>query len=143
MAGGLSVESSKSGQTFLILSDEHVPREKNQEADRLSQLATAEEAFRTNEVMDNTPDGEGRVPDPWRGEKASCRALLGKGFGGRRPTLGLTHDGEAGGEGEREANFTLPADFALLEGGGDAVLVVRLVRDNERALEKAEKNYKI
>ncbi|GAA0184922.1 hypothetical protein LIER_32210 [Lithospermum erythrorhizon] len=59
---------------------EHVPRERNQEADRLSQLATtgyetllesttvewvAEEAFRTKEVMDNAPEGEGGPPKPW------------------------------------------------------------------------------
>ncbi|GAA0143687.1 hypothetical protein LIER_35791 [Lithospermum erythrorhizon] len=59
---------------------EYVPRERNQEADRLSQLAMAEygivldstpiewvakEAFRTKKVMDNAPEGEGRVPGPW------------------------------------------------------------------------------
>ncbi|GAA0150946.1 hypothetical protein LIER_09772 [Lithospermum erythrorhizon] len=59
---------------------EHVPRERNQEADRLSQLSTeeygtmqdstsvewvAEEAFRAKEVMYNASEGEGRAPGPW------------------------------------------------------------------------------
>ncbi|GAA0154798.1 hypothetical protein LIER_43292 [Lithospermum erythrorhizon] len=53
---------------------EHVPRERNQEADRLSKMAmaeygtipdstlmewVAEKAFRMKEVMDTTPQGEG------------------------------------------------------------------------------------
>ncbi|GAA0174514.1 hypothetical protein LIER_27892 [Lithospermum erythrorhizon] len=59
---------------------EYVPRERNREADRLSQLATAEygtlpdsttvewvveEAFSMKEVMDNTPEGEGGPLGPW------------------------------------------------------------------------------
>ncbi|GAA0174571.1 hypothetical protein LIER_27938 [Lithospermum erythrorhizon] len=51
--------------------------ERNSEADRLSQLATEEYgiipdstmvewvAFRITEVMDNSPEGEGRAPEPW------------------------------------------------------------------------------
>ncbi|GAA0164050.1 hypothetical protein LIER_19776 [Lithospermum erythrorhizon] len=59
---------------------EHIPMERNQEADRLSHLATAEyramqdstsvewvveEAFRTKEVMDNASGGEGGTSRPW------------------------------------------------------------------------------
>ncbi|GAA0164862.1 hypothetical protein LIER_20403 [Lithospermum erythrorhizon] len=60
---------------------EHVPRERDQEADMLSQLATAgyrtlpeamvvewveKEAFRTYEVMSNdAPESEGGPTEPW------------------------------------------------------------------------------
>ncbi|GAA0175952.1 hypothetical protein LIER_29034 [Lithospermum erythrorhizon] len=58
---------------------EHVPRKRNQEADRLSQLATAEygtmqdstpvewveEAFREKEVMDNALEGSRSTLGPW------------------------------------------------------------------------------
>ncbi|GAA0160233.1 hypothetical protein LIER_16832 [Lithospermum erythrorhizon] len=58
---------------------ENVPLQRNQEADRLSQLATVEyetipdstpiewvveEAFRTKEVMDYAPEGEGTALGP-------------------------------------------------------------------------------
>ncbi|GAA0174256.1 hypothetical protein LIER_41684 [Lithospermum erythrorhizon] len=59
--------------------------------------------------------------------RASCMALSGEGFGDSRPTTGLIEDEEGGGEEEGEANFTPPADLALL-GRGDIILIVRFVR---------------
>ncbi|GAA0152585.1 hypothetical protein LIER_11027 [Lithospermum erythrorhizon] len=59
---------------------EHVSRERNREADRQSQLSTAEygtlldstmvewvanESFRMKKVMDSAPEGEGGPPGPW------------------------------------------------------------------------------
>ncbi|GAA0159505.1 hypothetical protein LIER_16261 [Lithospermum erythrorhizon] len=62
-----------------------------------------------------------------RGERSSCMAMSEESAGDTRPTLGLVEDGEVGGEAEREATYTPPADFSLFR-EGDTLLEVRLVR---------------
>ncbi|GAA0143733.1 hypothetical protein LIER_35798 [Lithospermum erythrorhizon] len=87
---------------------EHVPRERNQKADRLSQMGTtqygrlpdcttvkwvAEEAFRMKEVMDNSPDELEVYPDGW----GPLPEVL------SRPTTEVCHPGGRDDGGRRDA----------------------------------------